>query len=63
MTLDGWRGCIRHAANDPVQLELLALLLYEQDAAKQVLRDKGYGCTGMGWLRTVNEIPIARGDA
>jgi hypothetical protein len=60
MTLDGWRACVRKAADDPMQLELLAKLLFEQDWAKQILRDKGYGCTGMGWVDTVNEIPTPR---
>jgi len=59
VTLDGWRACVRHAADDPAQLELLAQLLSEQDSAKQVLQEKGYGCTGMGWLQTVGEIPRA----
>lgn len=62
MTLQGWRELVLSVAwkchdGDDRSVDLLAQLLWEQDAAKQILRDKGYGCTGMGWLETVAEIP------
>lgn len=57
MTAEGWRELVELAARDERTLELLAQLLEEQDLAKQVLRDKGYGCTGMGWLETVDTVP------
>lgn len=61
MTRDGWRDIVlsavhSHDHGDSSQLELLASLLEEQDAAKQALRDKGYGCIGMGWTNTVDEV-------
>jgi hypothetical protein len=57
MTAEGWRELVLDAAGDPTSLDLLARLLEEQDRAKQILRDKGYGCTGMGWLQTVDLVP------
>ena len=57
MTIDGWKGVIHQANNNPEQFELLAKLLVEQDEAKQILRDKNYGCTGMSLLETVKLIP------
>jgi len=47
---------VRKAASDPVLAALMAKLLYEQDAAKQALRELGYGCTGMPWADVVEEI-------
>lgn len=64
MTRDGWRVLVlmavdKNAADDPSALDLLVELLHEQDAAKQALRDKGYGWTGLGWAGTVQLIPRA----
>lgn len=61
MTRDGWRALVleavrRQEGGDPELLELTAAVLEEQDRAKQALRDKGYGCTGMGILLTVGEV-------
>jgi hypothetical protein len=60
-TLDGWKQIALkavhdHDAGDDEMLDLLAQLLSEQDAAKQALRDKGYGCIGMPWAETVAEV-------
>jgi hypothetical protein len=44
---------------DGVGLELLAETLHEHDAAKQLLRDAGYGCIGLSLLRTVEEAIAA----
>lgn len=62
MTKEGWREVILNATRkndtgDSSALELLAQLLYEQDEAKNSLREKGYGCTGMPWAETVDEVP------
>lgn len=62
MTREGWRELIldvfaTYSAGDPGALELLTDLLAEQDEAKQRLRVKGYGCIGMPWLRTIEEVP------
>jgi hypothetical protein len=59
MTLQGWRELVSRIPDDPVQAELVAQLLYEQDSAKNDLRKKGYGCTGMPWRETVAEVPHA----
>lgn len=63
MTKEGWGDAIRKAvdqsnAGDFDALELLASLLEEVGIAKQELRDKGYGCIGMGILATIQqEVP------
>jgi hypothetical protein len=38
-------------------LELLSAHLEECDLAKQILRDKGYGCTGMSIVETARLVP------
>lgn len=44
--------------NDNESVRLLAKLIMEAEQAKQVLRDKGYGWTGLSLLKTViNEVP------
>ena len=65
MTLDGWRRVVKHAAytlqdGDESSAERLVLALKDADDAKQALRDKGYGCTGMTLLETAAEVPVAR---
>jgi hypothetical protein len=62
VTRKGWEELVvqfAHAivAGDAERLQLLTDVLAEQDAAKQALREKGYGCTGMGILATVGEVP------
>ena len=59
MTEQGWRESVIRAASDPEMLNLLSALLYEQDAAKQRLREKGYGVTGTPWREVVEEVPDA----
>lgn len=65
MTQEGWRQLAINAVRkiddgDDTSIELLSQLLEEQDAAKQALRDKGYGCTGMGILETIEaQVPSA----
>ena len=64
MKSDGWKELILQAAyeesvGDHKSVDLLAKLLEEVDRAKQLLRDKGYGVTGMGIFETVNEVPAA----
>jgi len=64
MTSDGWKELILQAAYEESvgnnkSVDLLAKLLEEVDRAKQLLRDKGYGVTGVGILETVNEVPAA----
>jgi len=57
MTRDGWRALITDAfeLGDHAALDGLARQLAEEDEAKQLLRDAGFGCTGMGLLLTVQE--------
>jgi hypothetical protein len=55
---EGWELLIIRAVHnadkgDSEPLKLLALHLEEVDRAKQVLRDKGYGWTGLSMLETV----------
>lgn len=65
MTEDGWRSAVLDAvrradAGDPELLDLMAKLLAEQDAAKQELREIGYGCLGTPWRDVVEEIRHGR---
>lgn len=66
MTREGWRALVvdamsRFHAGNGEQLELLSRLLEEQDEARAVLRRKGYGETGIGWLDLVAEVPRVAG--
>lgn len=61
MTQDGWRLLIVEAVHDSEngndeKLDLLALHLQQCDQAKQVLRDKGYGWTGVDILETASMV-------
>lgn len=56
MTKEGWANVVTGAMNDPEKLDLLARLLEEQDRAKHLLRDAGFGVTGQSLLLTVQEI-------
>lgn len=61
MTKEGWELLIVRAVrnfdrDNKDSLERLALHLEETDKAIQVLRNKGYGWTGLGILETVQEI-------
>ena len=55
MEKDGWKELVLEAVKDPERLDLLTQLLEESDEAKQVLRNKGYGHTGLSLLKTVEE--------
>lgn len=61
MTAQGWRESLLHAFHrythydDDGPLMGFAQCLAEEDEAKQLLRDAGFGCTGMSLLRTVKE--------
>lgn len=64
MTREGWRILILRDIYRFVVLgktdilDLLSTYLEEIDRAKQTLRNKGYGCTGMSLLETVQkEVP------
>lgn len=64
MTAEGWRGLVMQAVEqymtgDADKLQLLARHLEMCDQAKQVLRDRGYGWTGMDILETVQLVPYA----
>ena len=51
MTPDGWRSLIVKAVQDNgEQLDRLALLMSRNDRGLQILRDLGYGVTGMDIL-------------
>jgi len=61
MKADEWKKLIidyvESAQNgDDESLKMLCELLEEHDAAKQTLRQKGYGYTGMSLLRMVTEL-------
>jgi hypothetical protein len=58
MKKQNWESLIIRAVHnadkgDSESLKLLALHLEEVDTAKQALRDKGYGWTGLSILETV----------
>ena len=63
MNEDGWKGivvnAVREADNGNVEiLKCLVQCLVEADWAKQVLRIKGYGWTGLSLLETIQtEVP------
>lgn len=42
---------------DNTQLEMLSRLLEKHDKAKQLLRDKGYGYTGLDILGLIELVP------
>lgn len=63
MTKDGWRELVILAVRDfdnsnDEGVSLLAEYLEECDLAKQALRNKGYGWTGLGILETVEQIGL-----
>lgn len=55
MHIEGWRNIV--ASADAEGRENIAAMLHESDQAKQLLRDKGYGCLGKGLLETAGEVP------
>ena len=64
MNVEQWKIAIKNAVTDVQRegkhdrLNLLARALAEAVQAKQELRNKGYGCTGLSLLETVrNEVP------
>jgi hypothetical protein len=65
MTQEGWQQLAINAIRkmddgDSSSIELLGKYLEETDAAKQALRDKGYGWTGLGLLETIQtQVPSA----
>lgn len=49
--------------DDKLTLSLLSKMLFESEQAKQELRNKGYGWTGLSLLLTVQqEVPTIRND-
>ena len=58
MTVEQWETMLIDAVhvNDTVQINLIAQNLKEAEEAKQVLRDKNYGWTGLSLLETVKRI-------
>ena len=63
MTQEGWRQLAINTVRkmdegDNSSLDLLTKYLEETDAAKQALRNKGYGWTGLGILETIEtQVP------
>jgi hypothetical protein len=57
VTEQGWRDAVQQATTDEQMAELLVRLLLEQDQAKQALRAKGYGWTGLSLLKSVELVP------
>lgn len=61
MTKEAWVDAISEAAKkylngDSTHINLMAQMIVEFETAKQMLRDVGFGCTGMGIVETVNEV-------
>ena len=52
-----WKSYIIEIVQDgkAAQIDLLSKLLEEADEAKQELRNKGYGWTGLSLLKTIQE--------
>ena len=67
MTAQGWREVILHAfdlainAHDQSALDDLAQQLAEEDEAKQILRDHGWGHTGLSLLKTIKSLVVHQG--
>jgi len=60
MDMKEWKELIESSVDSareghPDQLDLLARALDEAERAKQLLRNKGYGWTGLSLLETVKE--------
>ena len=56
MKAEKWKELIIEAKDNEDILNKLSLLLEESDTAKQELRNKGYGWTGLSLLETVKRI-------
>ena len=56
MKAEKWKELIMEAKDNEDILNKLSLLLEEADQAKQELRNKGYGWTGLSLLETVKRI-------
>ena len=50
---------VRNAADDPEDMKLILGMLNEHEETKQLLRKKGYGCTGRPLYETAEEVPEA----
>lgn len=48
-------------AGDSEGLDLVVRFIAEHYEAKQILREKGYGWTGLGLVETVKEVPSNHG--
>lgn len=59
MKLELYERLVRAAAaeSDGETLAMIAQALFEAQEAKNLLRGKGYGVTGMGIVETVAEVP------
>lgn len=62
MKADDWQAFIMRAVGEsangnPISLQLIAQNLEVCDDAKQVLRDRGYGWTGVDLLETAKMVP------
>lgn len=60
MKAEAWKKLIieateQHYSSDDSQLDLIVKMLLESEQAKQNLRNSGFGVTGVGLLRTVEE--------
>ena len=63
MKADDWQAFIVRAVGEsangnPISLQLIAQNLEMCDSAKQVLRDRGYGWTGVDLLETAKMVPM-----
>lgn len=54
-----WEKIVNEATRtgDKTKLDLIIKMLEEADQAKQKLRKKGYGWTGLGLSETIDEVP------
>ena len=64
MDKNQWKQYIIQSVNNGNgnTIDTLAVSLEELDKAKQVLRDKGYGCLGMGILETASLVSNLESD-
>ena len=59
MTKTGYEEIVRQCTTDEIMFDLVVMSLIEAQEAKELLREKGYGVTGVGILETAREVPHA----
>lgn len=56
MKQEDWKEYIKTKLDNETGMNLISSLLFQSEAAKQLLRDKGYGWSGLSLLKTVKLV-------